>query len=122
VGLYHRADVALVPLTADDRNLLQGCCPLKLLEAMAAGVPVVASALEVVTDLARPDQEIVAVRPGSAKAIKDGVLRLLEDPTLGLRLARAARRRVEAEHGWRRARARLVECYAQHLGLTPTGF
>jgi glycosyltransferase involved in cell wall biosynthesis len=119
LGLYHRADVALVPLVPDDRNLVQGCCPLKLLEAMATGVPVVASALEVVTDLARPDQEIVAVRPGSAKAIKDGVLRLLGDDALGPRLARAARARVEAEHSWRRAGARLVHCYQQHLGLAP---
>jgi glycosyltransferase involved in cell wall biosynthesis len=117
VALYHQADIALVPLAPDDRNLVQGCSPLKLLEAMATGVPVVASALEVVTDLARPDCEVVTVRPGSGKAIKDGVLRLCADPALARRLSRSARERVEQEHSWRRACDRLVSCYADRLGL-----
>jgi glycosyltransferase involved in cell wall biosynthesis len=121
VELYHRSDVALVPLTACDRNLVQGCCPLKLLEAMAAGTPVVASALEVVTDLAQPEHEILAVRPGSPKAIKDAVLRLCAEPGLATRLARAARARVEAEHRWRRSCERLVECYSRRLGLVAMG-
>ena len=37
--LHHESDVILAPLTANDRNLVQGCCPLKILEAMASSTP-----------------------------------------------------------------------------------
>lgn len=110
-ALYHQHDVAVVPLIPNDRNLTQGCCPLKLIEAMAVGVPVIASDLPVVTDLAEPDRHVLAVRPGSAKAIKDGVLRLKADPTLGPRIADAARQHVEAKRTWRHAEEALVDLY-----------
>lgn len=113
-AMYHAHDVALVPLLPNDRNLEQGCCPLKLVEAMASGTPVVASDLAVVTQLATPDEEIVAVRPGSSKAIKDGVLRLGDD-AFAASLAARARARVEAEYTWARAGRRLVEAYAELL-------
>ena len=85
--LHHESDVILAPLTANDRNLVQGCCPLKVLEAMASCTPLVASDLPVVRELVRPEEDALLVRPGSAKAIKDAVLRLVADPTLGRRLA-----------------------------------
>ena len=112
---YRWADVALVPLPANDRNVVQGCCPLKLLEAMAAGVPIVASDLPVVRALVEPEQQALLVRPGSGKAIKDGLLRLVADPRLGRRLAASARRRIESELTWHHASARLVDCYRRLL-------
>ena len=108
--------MALVPLPANDRNVVQGCCPLKLLEAMAAGVPVVASDLPVVRALADPEQHALLVRPGSAKAIKDGILRLAADPHLGRRIAQAARRRIERELTWRHAEERLIASYRRLEG------
>ena len=109
---YHAADVALVPLVRNDRNLVQGCCPLKQIEAMAAGVPLVASAMPVTRALAS-DDEAIFVRPGSAKAIKDGILQLLAEPSRAARMARAARDRVERELTWTRAGKRLVDVYAE---------
>jgi glycosyltransferase involved in cell wall biosynthesis len=43
--LLARARVAVAPLAADPRNLRQGACPIKILEYLAAGCPVVASRL-----------------------------------------------------------------------------
>ncbi len=65
--LHHESDVVLAPLTANDRNLVQGCCPLKILEAMASGTPLVASDLPVVRELARPEVDALLVRPGSTR-------------------------------------------------------
>jgi glycosyltransferase involved in cell wall biosynthesis len=45
--------VCVAPLTLNDRNVTQGCCPLKVLEYMAAGRPLVASNLPVVRELVR---------------------------------------------------------------------
>jgi glycosyltransferase involved in cell wall biosynthesis len=111
VDLIHSSDAVLAPLPPNDRNLEQGCCPLKVIEAMAAGTPLIASDMPVVSTLAGNDNEALLVRPGSAKAIKDGLLRLREDPTLGQRLSQKARARVEKQFTWSHATTRLLDSY-----------
>ncbi len=113
VDLLHASDAVLAPLPANDRNLEQGCCPLKVLESMAAGGPVVASDLPVVSALAESEREVLLVRPGSAKGIKDGLLRLRENPKLGPKLSQAARARVERDFTWRKAGEKLLSCYRE---------
>ena len=58
------SDVVLAPLTLNDRNLVQGCCPLKILESMAAGVPVIASDLPVVRELGSDGIHFLLVKAG----------------------------------------------------------
>jgi len=111
VDLIHSSDAVLAPLPPNDRNLEQGCCPLKVIEAMAAGTPLIASDMPVVSTLAGNGNEALLVRPGSAKAIKDGLLRLREDPTLGQRLSQKARARVEKQFTWSHATTRLLDSY-----------
>ena len=113
--LHHEAHVVLAPITRNDRNLVQGCCPLKVLEAMASGTPLIASDLPVVRELVSHDQEAVLVRPGSGKAIKDGVLRLLNEPNLANSISTAAARRATAEFPWARAQAQLIAVYESLL-------
>lgn len=115
--LHHQADVILAPLTHSDRNTVQGCCPLKVLEAMSSGTPLVASDLPVVRELATADSEAILVRPGSAKAIKDGLLRLADEPNLAQRLSVAARQRVEQHFTWHRAQTSLTNAYDTLLSV-----
>jgi glycosyltransferase involved in cell wall biosynthesis len=115
--LHRDCDVALAPLRPDDRNLLQGCCPLKVLEAMASGTPVIASDLPVTRELARPGEEAILVRPGSAKAIKEALVLLRDLPELRTSLAESARRRVECEFTWVRAQRALAAAYEEVLGI-----
>lgn len=115
-ALYHRAHVALAPLPPNDRNVNQGCSPLKVIEAMAAGTPVLASNLAVVRELARRDVEATLVRAGSARSLVHGLLRLEEQPEQREQRARAARVRVERRLNWRRAQRELLAVYAE-LGL-----
>ncbi len=118
-ALHHASHIALAPLRSNDRNLVQGCCPLKVLEAMASGTPLVASDLSVVRALAADEVQAVLVKPGSAKAIKDAVLRLRNDPELARRLSVAARRRIQEAFTWAHAEHRLLTAYQRELGITP---
>ncbi|MBW4486926.1 MAG: glycosyltransferase family 4 protein [Trichocoleus desertorum ATA4-8-CV12] len=116
VNLMHQADAIAAPLTANDRNLVQGCCPLKVLEGMASGTPVIASDLPVVREFGTADEHFLLVQPGSAKAFKDAMVRLKTEAELGARLAIAARQRIETHYTWHQAGAALVTAY-EELGI-----
>nr|WP_304503950.1 glycosyltransferase family 4 protein [Corallococcus sp. AS-1-12] len=114
--LHHACDVVLVPLPVNDRNCVQGCCPLKLLEAMATGTPVVVSDLPVTRALAEAT-EAYRIRPGSPKAIAEAVRDLIAHPALGASLSANARARVERDFPWGRAQEALVNAYSDDLGI-----
>lgn len=118
VHQIHQADAIAAPLKPNDRNLVQGCCPLKVLEGMASGTPVITSDLPVVQNLAENGRHVLAVRPGSAKAIKDAMLQLQADPSLRQQLSRAARSQVEQHYTWTQANQALLRLY-QQLGVSP---
>ena len=65
-----------------------------LLEAMAAGVAVVASDLTGYRNVARADREALLVRPGDPVALRDALRRLLDDPASRAAQIEQARRRA----------------------------
>ncbi|MBW4619258.1 MAG: glycosyltransferase family 4 protein [Cyanosarcina radialis HA8281-LM2] len=111
VGYLQAADAIVAPLTANDRNLIQGCCPLKILEGMASGTPVISSDLPVVRELGVSGEHFLLVKPGSAKAIKDAFCQLHSDPELANKLAIAARDRIVSRYTWQQAGEALVNSY-----------
>lgn len=64
---------------------------LALIEAMLAGLPVIATAIGGITDTIRHEQTGLAVRPGAPDEIAGAIQRLVGDPELAMRLTRAAR-------------------------------
>lgn len=116
VWQMHASQAILAPLMPNDRNLVQGCCPLKILEGMATGTPVIASNLPVVQSLGVDGIHLLLVKPGSAKAIKDAVLRLRTEAGLATQLAINARRQIENYYTWNHAGTALVDAYKE-LGL-----
>ncbi len=116
VQQMHKADVIVAPLKANDRNCLQGCCPLKILEGMASGTPVVCSDLEVVHALGERNRHLLMGRPGSAKAIKDNLLLLRANPDLRLQLSQQARIQVEKFYTWQQSNQALIQVY-KRLGI-----
>lgn len=115
VQYIHSCHAIAAPLTPNERNLIQGCCPLKILEGMATGTPVIASNLLVVRELGTDGVELLLVKPGSAKAIKDAVVKLRTD-SISTQLAVAARKQIEKYYTWQQAGAKLIEVYAE-LGI-----
>jgi phosphatidyl-myo-inositol alpha-mannosyltransferase len=88
-----------------------------LLEAMAAGTPVVASDLPGYRNVARGGADAVLVEPGDAGALAAGLRRVLDDPDTAARLVESGRRRAESFSMDRLALA-YVELYENVVGAT----
>jgi glycosyltransferase involved in cell wall biosynthesis len=88
------AHACVAPLPADPRNALQGCCPLKILEYMATGRPILSTRVAPVEELLEHGVSAHLVRPGSAAALADGLAWLLAHPAEREALGAAARAAV----------------------------
>ena len=85
--------------------------PLATLEAMAAGVPVVASRVGGVPEQITHLEHGVLVPPGDHRALADWIVRLHDDSELRTRLAAAGRRRVGEVFTVERQAAQLHRAY-----------
>jgi phosphatidylinositol alpha-mannosyltransferase len=88
-----------------------------LLEAMAAGTPIVAGDLAGYRNVARPDEHAVLVAPGDAEALAVGIRRVLGDGRLAARMVAAGEIRA-AEFSMERLAARYVELYEAATSTT----
>ncbi len=103
--LYAEAEVAVVP------SLYEGFS-LPAIEAMACGVPVVATTGGALPEVVGKDGETgVLVPPDDPGALAHAIARLLDDPTLRARLGDAGRRRVLRRYTWGVTARQTVECY-----------
>lgn len=93
-----RMDVACAPYPAE--GAVAYFSPLKVLEYLAAGVPVVASAVGQLPELLDHGSCGVLVEPGDPEALGGALAALADEPARGRRLAARGRTRVEQHHGW----------------------
>jgi glycosyltransferase involved in cell wall biosynthesis len=106
VAYYQRATAVLMPSSHEG-------LPLVLLEAMAAGAPVVCSALPELMEIG--GDAVVTVDPLTAESLAGSIRALLDDPGRQERLSQAACRRA-ASYAWPAVADAVDEVYAQ-LGL-----
>lgn len=114
-ALVAQADVCLAPLGYNDRNVTQGCCPIKVIEYMACGRPIVAANLPVVRELVRDEVDALLFGPDDAADLARCVLALLDEPGLACQLASSAAQRAKRQFSWRQAQKKLLEVYEQLL-------
>ncbi len=72
--------------------------PVSIMEAMAVGTPVVATAVAGVPELAVDGETALVVPAGNEVALADALERILADRDLAARLTRSGRQRVEERH------------------------
>jgi glycosyltransferase involved in cell wall biosynthesis len=92
-ALLREADVVVAPSIWTARGDREGI-PVALMEAMASGVAVVASALSGIPELVTDGVDGLLVPPGDAAALADALQRLAVDESLRERLSAAGRERV----------------------------
>jgi glycosyltransferase involved in cell wall biosynthesis len=90
--------------------------PVALMEAMALGRPVVASALSGIPELVEDEDTGLLVQPGDRAALAAALARLAGDPALRRRLGAAGRAHVEAEFDLDRSSERLRELFEGAAG------
>jgi len=102
------ADLGVVPNRSRPAISARYTSPLKIFEAMAAGLPLVASDLPSLRELLEPGQDALLVPPDDAAALAEGIRRLLADGELRRRMrARLLERAVE--HTWDARAARILD-------------
>jgi glycosyltransferase involved in cell wall biosynthesis len=111
--LMAEASVCVAPLGLNDRNVTQGCCPIKVIEYMAAGRPVIATNLPVVRELMREDRDGLLFLPNDPHDLARHIVTLLNDPERAQRMATKAAHHAHATLTWHDSEKKLVRLYEQ---------
>lgn len=106
---YRRASALCMPsrLLPDDRDGI----PNVLVEAMAAGTPVIASAVSGIPELVEHEVNGLLIAPEDPEALADTLLRLHGDPAFSGRLAQRGRETVARSFDGPRQASRLAELF-----------
>jgi len=101
------AEAAVYVLPSYNENL-----PVSILEAMAAGLPVVSTRVGGIPDAVRHGVDGFLVEPGAKEELAEQVLRLLGDPALRSRLGASGRQRALEQFSPAAVLAPLEQLYA----------
>jgi phosphatidylinositol alpha-mannosyltransferase len=119
--LFRTADIYVSPATGGESF------GIVLLEAMAAGTPIVASDIHGYKGVVRRGREGLLVPPRDSKGLAEAIMRLLDDPVLRAQMGSAGQARAE-DFSWPRVTAKVEEYYGFVIrrlaasGSLPPGF
>ena len=106
------ADIFVLPSFQED-------FPLAVLDAMASGMPMVASAIDGPKDFLADGKTALLVPPGDATALAKAIRRLIEDASLREALGRAARAEAEQKYSFPAIGRRLAAALGNVLAGRP---
>jgi glycosyltransferase involved in cell wall biosynthesis/aminoglycoside phosphotransferase (APT) family kinase protein len=105
--LMGEADIFVFPSIIATDGQMDGI-PISLMEAMAAGKPVVASAISGIPELVRDEVNGLLVDAAYPQRIESAMRRLIDDPALRERLGQAGRQTVQQHFDVRRTSTSLM--------------
>lgn len=109
--LYNRSELLVSP------SLYEGF-GLPAAEAMACGVPVVATTAGAFPEVIDDGVTGLLVRPADAAALADAIARLMGDAALRRRMGEAGRSRIEEHFTWRQTALKTAALYEEVLGAS----
>lgn len=92
----HASDLFVLPSVIAADGQMEGI-PVALMEAMAAGKPVVATSISGIPELVEHEESGLLVDPANARQLANALRRLIADPELRQRFAEKGREKVESE-------------------------
>lgn len=104
VDAYHAADLVLVPSHHEPFGIV-------VLEAWAAGRPVVATRIGGIPSFAEHDHDAMLVEPGAPEALAQAAAHLLRNPDRRVEIARAGARKARALYSWDAVTDRTLDLY-----------
>jgi colanic acid/amylovoran biosynthesis glycosyltransferase len=110
IDLLDRADAFVLPSVIAPDGTTEGL-PVVLIEALAAGVPAVATRVSGVPELIRDGETGLLAEPGDPEDLGRAIAALLADPAAAVRRADAGRRLVERDHDAARSAEVLVHLF-----------
>lgn len=113
-GLFAACDLAILPF--DDTLVNRTKCSARLVELMAAGLPVVAEAVGQNREYIETDVSGMLAPPGDVEAFATAIITLLEDPNHRQQLADAARHRIAGHFTWQHLVAGVEQAYGVAMG------
>lgn len=109
--LYRQADVFVMPSRENGM-------PAALLEAMAAGLPVVSTSVTGAGEAVQDGKTGLLVPPGDSDALADALTRAMVDPTCWEPLGRAGRARIESYYSWTNVAEKWVDVIERVLAAS----
>ena len=100
-------------------SLWEENCPMIVLEARAAGTPVVAAPSGGLPELVEDGRDGLLIDPREPRALAAGIDRLLTDAALRVAMARRGAERFERDHRPERHRPRLLAVYRTAMSARP---
>jgi len=110
---YRAADLFVFP--SRDEGM-----PNVVLEAMASGLPIVATAIAGSAELVREGENGHLVPTENAPALTDALARLIAQPETRRAMGRSSRERIEREYTWARVAACYLALLREKCALTPS--
>jgi len=111
-AMFRAADVFVLPSLHEPFGIV-------VLEAWAAGRPVVASRVGGIPSFATDGASALLVPPGDAAALSAAIARVLAEPALSGALAAAGAALVRERYDWTRVTDRLLDVFVQAAARTP---
>ncbi|MFQ5577509.1 MAG: glycosyltransferase family 4 protein [Anaerolineae bacterium] len=105
VEYFRRADIFIFP------SVWHEPFGMPVVEAMAAGLPVVATDSGGITEIVEPGKTGLLVERGNAGALADAIVRLLQDDALRQTMGAAAFKRAAEFYAWGRVAEELLRQY-----------
>ncbi len=108
-GLKRATVLALACVEDKDGN--RDALPTVLLEALAAGCPIVSTTLTGIPEIVASGRDGLLVPPGDATALADGLTSVLSSPSVTAEWARRGRRKAEERFDLKKSAAALEKCF-----------
>ena len=115
--LFRAADLFVLPAVHDRQGNVDGL-PNVILEAMASGLPVVASAISGIPLAVEEESTGLLVEEGDGPALAAAISRLTGDPARARAMGEGGRSKVEREMTWDAVAARYRAAYGEILPAT----